>query len=63
MVNETWFGEGAPLCFRYADYDAIEGEQFAIKMYIYGPWWYYAPTREEFGYTLNDGLREILAEF
>ncbi len=57
--NETWYGEGAPLCFRYADYDAIEGEQFAIKMYIYGPWWYSAPTREElFGYTIDDGLRD-----
>ncbi len=59
-TNEAWFGEGAPLCFRYADYDAIDGEQFAILMYIYGPWWYngYGPREELFGYTIDDGSRE-----
>ena len=58
--NETWYGEGAPLCFRYADYDAIDGEEFAIKMYIYGPWWYSGngPREELFGYTIDDGSRD-----
>ena len=60
--NETWYGEGAPLCFKYADYDDIDGEQFAIAMYIYGPW-NYDPAlhgREDiYGYTLG-GAREDL---
>jgi len=41
--NESWYGEGAPLCFRYADYDAEE-DTFMIEMSIYGPW-------DGFGYT------------
>ena len=61
--NETWYGEGAPLCFRYADYDAIDGEEFVIAMYIYGPW-NYDPAihgREVlWGYTVDDGSREDL---
>ncbi|RLD33176.1 MAG: hypothetical protein DRI83_09775, partial [Bacteroidetes bacterium] len=61
-TNETWWGEGAPLCFRYADYDAIDGEQFAIELYIYGPWWYDGTSprdgEEVFGYTIDDGSRD-----
>ncbi len=57
--NETWYGEGEPLCFRYADYDAVDGEQFAIELYIYGPWYYAPGPREEtFGYTIDDGSRD-----
>jgi len=59
--NETWYGEGAPLCFRYADYDVGE-DFFKIEMYIYGPWYYTGPPplREEtvWGYTINDGSRD-----
>jgi hypothetical protein len=53
-TNEDFLGEGQPLCFKYADYDAIEGEQFAIFLFVYGPW-YYAPDvrSENFGYTLD----------
>jgi len=58
--NEDVLGEGEPLCFRYADYDAIEGEQFAIFLFIYGPWNYTDAGRsEEFGYTLNAGRDDV----
>ncbi|RLD70685.1 MAG: hypothetical protein DRJ02_10570 [Bacteroidetes bacterium] len=60
--NEEYFGEGQPLCFRYADYDDIDGEEFAILMYIYGPWYYDGsppPMRDEiFGYTNMDESRD-----
>ncbi|MEE4258905.1 MAG: hypothetical protein V2I62_04035 [Bacteroidales bacterium] len=59
--NETWYGEGEPLCFRYADYDAVENEQFAVALYIYGPWYYVPAPREEiFGYTLDGNSRDDL---
>ena len=32
-----WYGVGAPLCFRYADYDNIVGEIFYVDLYLYGP--------------------------
>jgi hypothetical protein len=63
FTNEYWDtpGEGAPLCFRYADYDATE-DFFKIEMYIYGPWYYAGPppSREDgiWGYTINDDSRD-----
>jgi len=58
--NEDVLGEGEPLCFRYDDYDAIEGEQFAIFLFIYGPWNYEIEGRtEDFGYTFNPGRDDV----
>jgi hypothetical protein len=58
--NEDWYGEGEPLCFRYADYDAIDGEQFAIAMYILGPWNYAPDVREAtFGFTIGETREDL----
>jgi hypothetical protein len=55
-TNEDFLGEGEPLCFKYPDYDAIEGEEYGIFLFVYGPWFYAPPGRsEEFGYTIDAG--------